>query len=105
MDNKRKKMKEPARIGDIIDNVLHSFGRNSEMRMVEVWRLWDRIVEKPVAENTRPAAFRKKLLLVHVSSSSWIQQLQFMKEDIIEKVNIALGEDLIEEIKFKIGPV
>ncbi len=98
-------MKEPARLGDIIDNVLHSFGQNPEMRMVEVWRLWDQILEKPIAENTRPAAFRKKLLLVHVSSSSWIHQLQFMKDDIIVKINTALGEDLIEEIKFKIGPV
>ena len=98
-------MKEPARIGDIIDNVLQSFGQNPEMRVMEVWRLWDQILKEPIAENTRPAAFRKRLLLVHVSSSSWIQQLQFMKKDIIEKINTALGEDLVEEIKFKIGPV
>jgi len=58
-----------------------------------------------VAENTRPAAFKGKLLIVHVSSSTWTHQLQFLKQDILRNVNAALGKDLVADIKFKIGPL
>jgi len=42
---------------------------------------------------------------VNVIDSAWLQQLWFLKKDIIRKVNDSLGEDLVGEIKFKIGPV
>lgn len=105
IDNKRKKMKNATQIGDILSDVIESFEQNSDMRMVDIWKLWDTIVEPHISENARPAAFRKKLLLVHVSSSSWVQQLQFMKKEILNKANKVLGQNVIEEIKFKIGPV
>jgi predicted nucleic acid-binding Zn ribbon protein len=57
------------------------------------------------AQIRRPAAFKGKLLIVNVTDSAWLQQLWFLKKDIIGKVNGCLGEDLVEEIKFKIGPV
>ncbi|MFC1813872.1 DUF721 domain-containing protein [Thermodesulfobacteriota bacterium] len=63
------------------------------------------VVGKAIAENARPAAFKGKMLLVHVTSSTWIHELQFLKKDIIRKVNNALGEEQVEEIKFKIGPI
>jgi len=42
---------------------------------------------------------------VHVISSTWIHQLQFLKNDLMAKINAALGKPLIQEIKFKIGPL
>ena len=62
-------------------------------------------VGEVIARNARPGAFKGKLLLVNVTSSTWAHQLQFLKKDIIKKVNDALGKELVEEIKFKIGPV
>ena len=58
---------------------------------------------KAIAKNARPAAFKGKLLLVEVSSSTWMHQLQFLKSDIIEKINDAFGKEMVAEIKFKIG--
>ena len=73
--------------------------------MTDVWDIWTRVMGEPLAQNTQPAAFKGKILLVHVSSSVWLHQLQFMKQDLIEKVNDACGCRLVEEIKFKIGPL
>jgi predicted nucleic acid-binding Zn ribbon protein len=58
-----------------------------------------------VAANTLPAAFRQQLLLVNVSSSVWIQELRFKKEDIIRKLNDAVGKSVVSEITFKVGPI
>ncbi|MDO8785420.1 MAG: DUF721 domain-containing protein, partial [Syntrophales bacterium] len=44
-------------------------------------------------------------LFVKVSSSVWMQQLHFLKEEIIEKINQALGGTTIKNIFFSIGEI
>ncbi len=105
MGNYRKKLKKSAHIGSVLNDVLKTLRPEADGGLVQVWRLWDDVVGKAIAENARPAAFKGKLLLVHVSSSPWVHQLQFLKREIIQKLNAALGQDLIEDIKFKIGTV
>ena len=105
MGNYRKKSKKSAHIGSILNDVLKTLRPEADSGLVQVWQLWDDVVGRAIAENARPAAFKGKLLLVHVSSSPWVHQLQFLKKEIIQKLNAALGQDLIEDIKFKIGPV
>ena len=77
----------------------------ADMELVRVWELWEAAVGQAIAANTRPAAFRGKLLVVEVTSSTWLQELQFLKSDLITQVNAALGKPLIGDIRFKIGSV
>ncbi|MBU0987478.1 MAG: DUF721 domain-containing protein [Proteobacteria bacterium] len=102
---KRKKTKDFSHIGSVIGNVLGSYRHQSDEDLSRIWNLWDQAVGEAIAKNARPWAFKGKLLLVNVTSSTWAHQLQFLKTDIIQKVNNVLGKELVEEIKFKIGPV
>ena len=83
--------------------------KNSRLKtdasLVQVWDVWDEAVGEVIAANTRPAAFKGNLLIVHTSSSSWLQQLRFLKRDMIQNLNHCMGDALIKDIKFKIGPV
>jgi len=45
------------------------------------------------------------MLYVTVSSSPWLQQLRFLEKDLIGKINLALGEEFVDEIKFKVGAI
>jgi predicted nucleic acid-binding Zn ribbon protein len=92
-------------IGGIIEKVLRDYHGKSGGELIRVRRLWEDVVGKEIAANAQPAAFKANLLLVHVQSSTWIQQLQFLKKDILLKLNAALGKTVVEEIKFKIGPL
>jgi predicted nucleic acid-binding Zn ribbon protein len=105
MKNRRKKQKELIPLSTVLPNLLKSIRTGSDAQLVEVWELWDGLVGEAIAKNTRPAAFKGKLLLVEVSSSTWMHQLQFLKADIVEKINDAFGKEMVEEIKFKIGTV
>lgn len=105
MKNRRKKQKELVPLGTVLPNLLKSIRAGSDAQLVEVWELWDDVVGETIAKNARPAAFKGKLLLVEVSSSTWMHQLQFLKADIIEKINDAFGKEMVDEIKFKIGTV
>jgi predicted nucleic acid-binding Zn ribbon protein len=92
-------------IGSVIDGVLKNYRSKPDFELTEVWHLWDDAVGETFAKNARPAAFKGKLLIVHVISSTWLHQLQFLKNDLVAKINTALGKPLIQEIKFKIGPL
>jgi predicted nucleic acid-binding Zn ribbon protein len=94
-----------ATIGSILNRVMKECRISTDEDLIRVWEFWDRSVGEIIAGNAQPAAFKGSILLVHVTSSPWIHQLQFHKKDMIKKLNNALGKPLIEEIKFKIGPV
>ncbi len=98
-------MKDVEHIGGIIGKVMETYRRQPERELTRIWDLWDDIVGQVVAAHTRPEAFKGKLLLVNVSSSTWIHHLQFVKNDIIEKINASFGKTVVDEIKFKIGKV
>jgi predicted nucleic acid-binding Zn ribbon protein len=92
-------------IGKVIQHILKDRGLVSSTALVRVWDIWESTVGEMIAANTVPAAFKGNLLIVHATSSSWIQQLRFLKQDIISQLNSVLGENLVQDIKFKIGPI
>jgi predicted nucleic acid-binding Zn ribbon protein len=92
-------------IGSIIDDVLKTYRREPDGELIRVWHVWDSIVGEVISKNAKPAAFKGRILLVYVTSSTWIHQLQFLKEEMLAKLNETLGKSLIDDLKFKIGPV
>lgn len=105
MGNERKKRSGFERIGNVLDKVLHTYRRSPDMALNRIWEQWDRIVGEKIAANAQPAAFKGRLLVVNVSSSVWLHQLQFARTDIIDKLNDAFGERMVDDIRFKIGAI
>jgi predicted nucleic acid-binding Zn ribbon protein len=102
---RKKKQAGFVHIGPLINDVLKSYRRESDSELIRVWQIWEGAVGGIIAQNAKPAAFKGRILLVHATSSTWIHQLQFLKKDMIDKLNAALGKPLIDDLKFKIGPI
>ncbi|HET6673777.1 MAG TPA: DUF721 domain-containing protein, partial [Nitrospiraceae bacterium] len=66
---------------------------------------WVDIVGEQIAAHTRPQHIRFKKLVVHVRHSVWLQQLTFLKPELLHKINAAAGEPLVSEIILRIGEV
>jgi predicted nucleic acid-binding Zn ribbon protein len=105
MMKKAKKKTEIVHIGNVIDDVLSAYRKDIDGELAQVWRRWNGVVGKAIAENAQPAAFKGRILLVYVSNSTWLHQLQFLKKEILSNLNADLAKTAIEEIKFKIGPI
>jgi predicted nucleic acid-binding Zn ribbon protein len=103
MDDKRRKCQGPIHIGSILNSTLRTLQEQTDGELARVWRIWDEAVGEAVASAARPAAFKGRLLYVNVSSSPWLHQLQFLKKDIVSNLNKALGRNVVEDVKFKIG--
>ena len=105
MSRKRPQRKEFAPIGGVLHEVLAGFRKRPEGDLTELWERWPDAVGPAVAENSRPVAVKGRVLTVNVTSSAWMQQLQFLKADLIARLNRALGEARVAEIRFRVGPV
>lgn len=67
---------------------------------------WERAVGPRISQHTRPHRVKDRTLFVKVSGSVWMHQLQFMKNEILEKLNGLLGAGRgIESLRFSIGEV
>jgi predicted nucleic acid-binding Zn ribbon protein len=93
----------PTPLSRILPGVLRHLRTAEDAELIQIWQIWDEAVGTTIAQNAQPAAFKGSLLIVHVESSVWTQQLQFLKYDIIKRLNHALGDTLITDMRFKIG--
>ena len=95
----------PTKLAGILGSVLETRHLKKRIEDCEVFEIWDDVVGENISIRTAPLAFRKGCLKITVSDHGWLQQLQFMKEEIKEKLNKKLGRDLVESIYFQIGIV
>jgi predicted nucleic acid-binding Zn ribbon protein len=98
-------MDKPAPLGTILQQALKASRIDVNLEAYKLWQQWNDVVGPAIAENTRPQAIKGKLFLVNVSSAPWMHQLQFLKPELIEKLNETLGKEVVGDIRFKIGPV
>jgi len=93
----------PTHVGNTLQRVLQRFDPDQRMKVYRLWTFWDEEVGQPVADHAQPAGFRAGVLSVRVDSATWMQELQFLKEGIRERLNRRLGEDLIRDVYFVSG--
>ena len=102
---KRKAQSKPEIIGEILRKVLKK--RNiphtaTDRRLLD---LWTRAVGPQIAARTLPETLKRGTLYVRVSASVWLHQLQFLKEEILGKVNELSGKEEIHSLFFSIGEI
>lgn len=68
-----------------------------------VLKFWPKAVGQQIAVQTQPDSLRSGTLFVKATSSVWVQQLHFMKDDIRQKLNDLAGREAIKEIRFTVG--
>jgi predicted nucleic acid-binding Zn ribbon protein len=61
---------------------------------------WNAVVGPAVAANTRPLAFKRGVLNVAVRSNAWMQQLTFLKPQLLENLKQTLGEASVQDLRF-----
>jgi hypothetical protein len=93
------------RLGAVLDHSLKRFELGARLDEYGVWPIWNDVVGKTIALNAQPEKIRNGTLFVKVSSPVWMQQLQFMKEPILEKLNQRLKGEVVKTIFFMVGQI
>ena len=98
-------MKRPQPIHSILEKTLKGLEIDVPLKTYSILGAWKEIVGEAVAGQTQPRAVRNRILFIDVSHSTWVQQLQFLKPTLLEKINAFLSEPHIQDIRFKLGKI
>ena len=98
-------MPMPVHVADLLGDLIVDLRQSRAAPMVRLCDQWKALVGPAIAASSRPVGLKGSLLLVHVASSVWMQELDFLRADLIARINHCLPEVHISEIRFKIGPL
>ncbi len=102
---KDRKGRAPEQVTTILERVLSSLNLGIKVKQYRIWDVWNSVVGEAIARQAQPQQIRAMVLWVTVSSSTWMQQLEFMKRQIVERINERIGETVISNIRFRIGEI
>jgi hypothetical protein len=98
-------MQKPQSIRSILEKTLKTLEIDVPLKTYSIFGAWNEIVGESVASHSQPHSIRNRILFINVTHPTWMQQLQFLKPTLLEKVNDFLGESLIQDIRFKLGKI
>jgi predicted nucleic acid-binding Zn ribbon protein len=87
-------------LAGVLPRVLRQLGLEEGLLGWRAVREWEQVVGSRIARHTRAVAFRDGSLQVEVDGSAWMQELGFLKRDLVRKVNRHLGRRLVQDVRF-----
>jgi hypothetical protein len=90
---------------DLIAGVIKTHGFQSRMVEFSLQQQWGAIVGPHIAGHTYPESIRHRKLFLLAETSVWLQQLLFLKSEILAKITEALGDDVLTDIVLRVGVV
>jgi predicted nucleic acid-binding Zn ribbon protein len=93
------------RLGQVLHKSLKRLALSTRLDEYGVWPIWNDVVGPTIARNAQPERIRNGTLFIKVTSPVWMQQLQYMKDMIAERLNQRLKTNIVRNIFFVVGQV
>ncbi len=88
-----------------LEQVIGSRLGRRQLEFIRLAQVWKDVVGERTAAHTMPAWIKKDVLWGYVDSSSWMQELTFMKPEILQQVNQHLRSVTIMDIRWLRQPL
>jgi len=88
----------PLRLGDVLRAALDRLPIAGRLADGAVFLHWDVVVGETIARHAQPRRMRGRTLVVAVDGAEWMQELQFLKHQLREKLNARLGREAVRDI-------
>ena len=103
MGNQGRSRKGPEHIGTVLDSLFKQQGIEESIRVHRAVVDWDSVVGDAVARHARAVYIEHGTLVVEVESPVWMHRLQMEESDLRTRINRHYGEDMIRQIRFRLG--
>jgi predicted nucleic acid-binding Zn ribbon protein len=90
-------------VGHVLPDLLRELGLEREAQGWRAVQEWPRVVGTRIARRTRAVAFHDGTLHVEVEGSAWLQELGYLRRDLLRKLHAALGAAPVRELRFTIA--
>jgi predicted nucleic acid-binding Zn ribbon protein len=93
------KARTSSRIGDVLPHVLSDLKLNEPLRAYRAVECWAEAVGEQLAQHTRAVSVHEGVLLVEADSSAWMQEIQFHKRRILDRLERLCGKGMVRKLK------
>jgi predicted nucleic acid-binding Zn ribbon protein len=91
------------RVGQVLTGYLDRMGLTEAVAGQEVLTRWEAVVGERVARVARASAISGGTLFVKVDSSAWLNELNFMRRELLARINAEMEGVRVERIVFTLS--
>ena len=99
-ENALTRRSEATSLGSAIQQLVQLMNVRDIIAEQSVINRWEKVVGERIAGVTEPRSIKKGILKVKVSNQAWRQELVYLKDDIVKKLNDDLEERFVSDIVF-----
>ncbi|MCY3772883.1 MAG: DUF721 domain-containing protein [Gemmatimonadetes bacterium] len=87
-------------LGDALGKLVRSLGMEGRLEEQQAVDRWAQVVGDRIALHARAVFFEGGKLVVEVDSAAWRQELFYMKQEILNRLDRSFGKPLVQDIIF-----
>lgn len=95
---------EPIPLAEALAAVYASKQWQRQWRLFRLAQDWPTIVGTEIGRLTAPAFFRQDVLWIFVQDSAWMQHMQYIKLDLLTRLNRVMAEQPLTDIRWLLQP-
>ncbi len=84
-----------------IDQLLRAYGYQDQLDEIKLIKIYEGLVGQVFANHTQKIAFKNRILYIKLDSASLKQELNYVKEGLVEKINRGIGRRVVDKIVIK----
>ena len=70
----------------------------------EILKVWAHLIDPNIVAHATPTGINKGTLFVTVDSSVWLDEIvRYRRREILQRLQMSFGKDLITRISFRVG--
>jgi predicted nucleic acid-binding Zn ribbon protein len=104
-EQRRHYARKPKKIADVLAQLITARGYGRIQANADFTAAWQQAAGTTIAKYTRPGRLRRGTLEVMASNSTIIQELTFQKQQILARLQTALPDAKIRDIRFRVGSI
>ncbi len=94
------KRREPQSIGDIIHRMIDAAGMRPDLDRHTAEAMWPRVAGPSIASYTGRLYIKGRTMHVYITSAPLKEELGYARAQLVEKINLAVGKEVIDDIIF-----
>jgi hypothetical protein len=96
---------QPETVASLMGAVVARLGGDARALEHRVFDAWSRTMEAALGQRVSPEKLRGSTLIVRVGSSAIAHQVTLLKADILGRMALILGPDVVTDIRTRVGPL